>query len=504
MKRPAAAFGTTRVAKRPALQQDAVAEKCALVAGALTEAAFLSPSVVKMFGPLTYTLGVPKAERHVFQAQVVDMVGEALDGIQKAMEENIVKAQEKVDSFAEEQTKRVAVSTEANQRLAELVDESSKKKTALSEATNEVKAAQAAQKTAKEAQINGQIEFQQAAGKMAALEKLMSDHFEPLKEGSLQSKAAIKTSVTEVVQYGRLNDIDASIVSMVPKVFKPVEERGTFDALVIGQIGDALTGKLVALRKLIDEGDTVKTSCADALATAKTAVEAAIARKHQCQAQATEAAAAVPASMKSLAAAEKSVLDLGIEVSVAQANLELARKKVELFVSHAKVAYNELRDLAPKPVSADEGSAEDQDEADLKEEAAPSTDGVAASAEDERPVGGSVAVERSPAGDVVMTSSDAVEEEGKAVAGAAQDGAPLTDGVIASEGVTENEEEIGGDSAAVEGAPAGDVVMASVAETTEEQVDTDMAPAEGVVQEEATDKLHAETEVEVEGGRAGA
>merc|ERR1712012_500242 len=101
------------------------------------------------------------------------------------------------------------------------------------------------------------------------------------------------------------------------------------------------------------------------------------------------------------------------------------------------------------------------------------------------------------------TSSDAVQEEGKAVAGAAQDGAPLTDGVIASEGVTENEEEIGGDSAAVEGAPAGDVVMASVAETTEEQVDTDMAPAEGVVQEEATDKLHAETEVEVEGGRAG-
>ena len=94
-------------------------------------------------------------------------------------------------------------------------------------------------------------------------------------------------------------------------------------------------------------------------ATAKTAVEAAIARKHQCQAQATEAAAAVPASMKSLAAAEKSVLDLGIEVSVAQANLELARKKVELFVSHAKVAYNELRDLAPKPVSADEGSAEE-------------------------------------------------------------------------------------------------------------------------------------------------
>ena len=93
------------------------------------------------------------------------------------------------------ETKRVAVSTEANQRLAELVDESSKKKTALSEATNEVKAAQAAQKTAKEAQINGQIEFQQAAGKMAALEKLMSDHFEPLKEGSLQSKAAIKTSV---------------------------------------------------------------------------------------------------------------------------------------------------------------------------------------------------------------------------------------------------------------------------------------------------------------------
>lgn len=109
------------------LKTDPVWEKCGGVATALTEVAHLPKSVRQMLaGLVPETLGVPKGDRHAYQQQMVDLMGEALRDHKAAIQKRIADLEIRVNGVDEEMAAAEAEfgmsPAEVTQEVEDLVD----------------------------------------------------------------------------------------------------------------------------------------------------------------------------------------------------------------------------------------------------------------------------------------------------------------------------------------------------------------------------------------------
>lgn len=342
MKRPASAV--TGSSKKPAA--DPTVGKVAAIALAIKESESLPGSCKSMVvSMLPTSLSVYAEERHAFQVQAVKMAGEALSSVFAEKTAKVAAMQAKVDgSDAEKATRASAVdSAKAELEILEAT-ESAAKATA---AADKEAAATCVQSTkqAKHDLAMAQSDAKTVAEKLATLETTLKESFEPFKEAKAPApaiKALAKVLLASGSEVGMTTSIEATLK-------KDAAERGTFDALVLGQVEEALKkyiAEATAAVASVEPNTASKTAAVEAAAAAETAS----AEKKEASAAALAAATdAKKAGEVTLKAAEKAVATFEPEMKQATSDLEYAKEDLTSFQEGALAYFTELKTYAPPP-----------------------------------------------------------------------------------------------------------------------------------------------------------
>merc|ERR550532_2153377 len=132
---------------------------------------------------LTYS-----SERHVFQAQTVDMIGESLKGLEESVSKSIADAQATMENTNVEKVVREVAVEEAEVKLRAAQAATAEKRASLDEADAAEKDARAALKAAEKLMASFEPERKEAAGTLQAAQAKLTG----LKEGALAAFGELK------------------------------------------------------------------------------------------------------------------------------------------------------------------------------------------------------------------------------------------------------------------------------------------------------------------------
>jgi hypothetical protein len=317
------------------------------VAEELKEATHLPKAVRTMLADsVEDTIGVLKSNRHPYQQKFAAMIGEALSQIELRLSQELAAAEAKIGEAATDKASREAAS-EAAKAAANTKSEAAKGlKSQKSEAAEGLKSAKAALAAAEAGQKSGDAYFETASSKKERLEAFNKDLWAAAKEkAETENDACIKALKAIGVEF----NMDATMISSLPgAIAKEPTDRGTFDALVIKSMDDAIILHTQKLTSELETGEQGKKDRATEVESAQATVLAANSAFEAATIAATEAAAAE----KEAQTAEKAA-------SKAAAGFEKEMKDVTKAVDAAKEHLQSFKDEAAKGFSALEAATLD-------------------------------------------------------------------------------------------------------------------------------------------------
>lgn len=292
------------------------------------------------------SLGVMKDERHACQSSCVQMIGEALAGLEKARQGAIDEVQGKINGAEAEMSSRTAAKTAAETALNDLVAGGDAAKAALDADTNAAKSAVEGVKAAKVAQKEGDAAADKSAGCKEMLEKLQGQVAE-LKD---QEQGCDQKTISSIVAAGKQLGFDGTLLSMVPETLKRKKEvRGTFDTMAFDSLQAEIAKHLAKVIADLADPVAARAQRQAAVEAAESAQEAAAKRKDEAVTAVANATKAVKDGRTALSAAKDAVAVFEREMSGHAKELENANRKLSNLQDGAMAAYRELVDLAPPP-----------------------------------------------------------------------------------------------------------------------------------------------------------
>jgi len=353
MKRPAAFAAEITTVKRALLMGDSGA---ALLAGMCSD-----------------SLGVPKSERHEFQASAVDMIAESLgllsDGYKKSCEDLKVD----VGSCEFDKDKRAAAVKTAESELVGLKEVVKTSAGALETAKQELRAASAALQKAEEEQAEGDSGLAALEATKSKVEAILADSLALVKETVVKANSKV---FKDVLKLGKELGVDNTmLVVLAEGAKKPKEARSAFEESSFENISTAFTSHVQDLAGKIQEGEPAKAARAQAVGAAKAALEEAAKHKADADAALDAAKAAEKAGAAALKAAEKAVTSWLADTKKLMDKYDAAVVQCDEFTA-VLGAFETLKELEPPPPPAEEPPAE----VPAAGEAAPAEEASAAAA----------------------------------------------------------------------------------------------------------------------------
>mmetsp|Transcript_3401 Transcript_3401/g.5608 ORF Transcript_3401/g.5608 Transcript_3401/m.5608 type:complete len:389 (-) Transcript_3401:208-1374(-) len=360
-KRPAAAApATAPVAKKPAVAKAAAKksdgstseakDQAGVVKEVLLESEVLADSVKNMLaGAVMHSLVFYKDCRHETQSKVVDMLGSAMETIEKALEAAITEATAKLDEAKEGEVTKKEELTKAEEGLEALAKEDVEKEQVWTEADEAVNKAKEAVETAEAAETQGNKDLEKAEAKKATLETVMADIYTPIKEGTAENlPKMIKSLMAKLKEFSV--SMDGGLMETVPAALsKAKEDRGDFDKVVFEQL-DSEFGKLVEkFNTILAEGGPGKAERAAAVETAKTELATAEEALKKADEESTAAAEAKTAGEAALKAAKKAAREAGPALKKATSELKDAEAKLDEFKEGPLAAFKSLAERSTPP-----------------------------------------------------------------------------------------------------------------------------------------------------------
>jgi len=330
-------------------KKDTVGPLCNVVCKALDAETGLAESVMKLLKDSVPTsLALLREERHAFQEQVVEMVGQALCAKDAALDKAKEEATSKLAEVAAEKEKLDADVTRAEGEAKTLADAEAAAKAKVEEDSSALKAAKEAADAATKAQADNESEIATSETNKAALEAVQKDHFEPLVEGTAADvKASLKATSKAAKEYLEMED--GVLDNIPPTLGKAKDSRSTFDGLVVNQLQDAIAKALADLAAKLEAGSTAKEVLAAMGATTAEVSTAAVGildSSEKALAEAKDAAKAGGAKVKDAKASAKTMEPA---TKKAQKESDTAAAASTTFKEGAFKAFAELRDRAPPP-----------------------------------------------------------------------------------------------------------------------------------------------------------
>mmetsp|Transcript_18800 Transcript_18800/g.52059 ORF Transcript_18800/g.52059 Transcript_18800/m.52059 type:complete len:372 (+) Transcript_18800:1-1116(+) len=239
---------------------------CKGIIEAVEQANDLSENCRKMLlACIPKAFGTASDDRHETQAIMVKMVGEVLEEVQAKLQQAVDVEQAKVGGIESRKGQLETTLASAEAQLAVTAQEAKAKEATMAEATNAEQSAKALLQEKQEAQKTGDAAIVLAQEEKTTIEQVMATSLHAIVEG--QSDDAVR-HCSALAPF--LKDVDESLMSALPSsCMKKISERGSFDAMVLDQIGTHFKDKFAALSRALDEAAPAAQQRAAAVAEAQ-------------------------------------------------------------------------------------------------------------------------------------------------------------------------------------------------------------------------------------------
>jgi len=261
---------------------DPVAKQCHTVAEALQSASL--PPVIKeaMVAVIPNALAMGQDERHDFQEQMVQTIGNTLHGVEADLHMRLAEAGggvQEAEKRAEELKHEQALAEDA---VLAAFEQSLQKKRALAQTAMKFREAKQALAEARQAQQEGCKEVKKLLGDCEVLTLAMK-RFEPLKNGALEPPHSIQEAEHLLNSLKDRLELNDTLSAALPTALvTPILERSSFTTMVVHQFGDSLQANIEDLGERCKAEQSSKQVLADAVLIAEKAFE--VAAEHQMEA----------------------------------------------------------------------------------------------------------------------------------------------------------------------------------------------------------------------------
>jgi len=292
------------------------------------------------------SLGVPKSERHEFQASLVGMIEEALSTIKASQAEEVQKLKDEVVQCPSSKAKRETDVVEREKELAVFKEAIASKKAELEAEEKAESEARDAVEEAKKEKKKVDKEHDKVAAKLEAVKLAQTEHFAFVKENATPANhGSYKTVVKTCKDIGVENVVLTSFAEVAKK---PKETRTEFEQEVLQKIETLLAQKVEEVTGTVAEGEAAKAAGAEKVAAALAAQEAAGKRVSDADEALTAAKDAEKAGQKDLKDAQKAVSGWLSDCKRTMDAYDAAIAMQADFAS-ALSAFDELKELEPPP-----------------------------------------------------------------------------------------------------------------------------------------------------------
>lgn len=356
-KRPTDAAASAASADRPTKRRthDVVALQCNSVAAALRHAPGLTAEVQGMLAGLVPTsLGVYKGDRHVLQQRAVEMIEEALGGMEARLKSNVDEAKIPVDRAAQDKEERAAAQQAAEDSLTELATKVAEARSAVDASTKAIKSATAAVAAATAVQEEGDALWKQTHGKKVRLEEVYQQTFNRIMEIGLAQRSDIKL----LTKTGKDFDFDASLIaSMGAALEKGPSARGPFDTVILDKLKAEFSAAIDRQDKHLQEEEPGRFKRSEAVAHAQAEMAAATDAHERVKTLLAAAIAQEKGGRARLKAASSAVASYMADTKEKMDAYDEAQRCFQEFVHGPLAAFSALKQLTPHTEDAKNNEA---------------------------------------------------------------------------------------------------------------------------------------------------
>lgn len=320
--------------------------KLSSVAAALKDTDTLPDSVLDMLAGMSeHCLLTGKDKRHQYQKSVIDMVSEALLGIQASLSQAVKDADAIVTGADALKQQRADALETANAGVVAMEVDLADKKAKLVSDKEAMVAAVASLKEAETAQTQGDLELTEASGKKEKMQTAIADALNPLKEAGGDKKL-----LKEIEKVSKTFKMDESLLEALLRALKKnAASRSHFDGVAVHEFEVASQKIIADLDAMLKSGEPGKVERETKVQGAKATQDAAVAQHEASSTAVSEADMALRQSKVDAKAAEKGVANFLSEMKDAGNGLDKKRSALQRFQEGPLANFAYLKD-PPVPV----------------------------------------------------------------------------------------------------------------------------------------------------------
>lgn len=296
---------------------------------------------------------VPVDQRHEVQAQTVKMVQEVFEDVQAKMQAEIDAEAAKLAEVEDSKSELESRASETEAALASATEVMEAKTASLAEASKAMLAAKAELAEKEQEQTAGDADVKKTQADKDGIDAALSEDFRKLRDGDVeagQAKAHYEVLAALAAKLG----MDESLLTALPTcMMKRPEERGSFDAMVVAQLGETLSAKAAELAAALQAAAPAREQRAAAVAAAQQALASAREVQEAGAAELSAAQGAQKEAEAALAAAKAALLEFEPRLAQALQAREEKSAQFENFCNYNLECFTELRDrLSPAAKAA--------------------------------------------------------------------------------------------------------------------------------------------------------
>jgi len=340
MKRPAAAVGTGRPAKR----SDPLASKCRGISDAIKASSLPDHVRMMLAEAVGSCLRTYQQDRHEYQTKLIDMVAQVMAELDASRKAAVVEAEAKIAGSAQDKDVRQAAVEAAHSKLQAFQADLEQKQDAHAADVETVKSLDAGITLADREAKTADKALEELVTKKGKLEAVFAgDAFGQLKEAA-GSSAAIKTLVKVCLDSG----FEKALIDTVPIVLhKAPDARGTFGNLIVDQLQGQFTQHVDSFTQSLNEMTSRKAELAAKDALAHQAVQSAKDKKDASASAVGTARASVNDAKASVIVAQKAVNEFAPELERASKILAIATVALKALEDGPLADFAALLEHAP-------------------------------------------------------------------------------------------------------------------------------------------------------------
>jgi hypothetical protein len=312
----------------------------------------LPVDVKRMFQKLApLSFATPAAERHDFQAKVVDMVGEIVVQLQTTMRQDIDAKDEAATERSLARDELLSVVSRAEASKAEKESASEALASSSAEVAKSLEDKEAELRHAQEEQRVGDAKHAADVTAAESFAQSLGSHLRPILNGH-GAKKELELNLKTLMPLIRPLKLDSSLSCALKTSYtKPLAERSSFDTLVVQELESALQRHLEHLQGIVTSGTAGLASCAatvDAICKDRDTLD----EQHQAAHTASVMSSKIAEEAREkLASAQDAVTVFDAEHADAERALAEKKAEYENFVVWNVECYNMLKDkVSGRPV----------------------------------------------------------------------------------------------------------------------------------------------------------